>query len=97
MIAYFKKVCILKIEISDFHKLTAVSLKSQILKASPKWKLYRYYKAFDENSFSNDLKTQLYSIKILVYYSFEYIFINILNTHAPIATKGSSKSNNDKI
>ena len=52
--AYFKKVCMLETGIPDFHKLTAVSLKSQILKASPKRKLY---KAFDENSLNNDLKT----------------------------------------
>ena len=39
--------------ISDFHKLTAASLKSQTLKAPPKRKLYRDYKAFDENSFNN--------------------------------------------
>ena len=56
---YFKKVCILGTGISDFHKLTAVNLKSQILKAPPKRKLYRDYKAFDENSFNNDLKTKL--------------------------------------
>ena len=57
--AYFKKVCILETGISDFHKLTAVSLKSQILKAPPKRKLYCTYKTFDENSFNNDLKTKL--------------------------------------
>ena len=46
--AYFKKACILETRRSDFHKLTVVSLKSQILKAPPKRKLYRDYKAFDE-------------------------------------------------
>ena len=34
--AYFKKACILETGILDFHKLTAVNLKSQILKAPPK-------------------------------------------------------------
>ena len=34
--AYFKKAFILETGISDFHKLTAVSLKSQILNAPPK-------------------------------------------------------------
>ena len=34
--AYLKKACILETGISDFLKLTAVSLKSQILKAPPK-------------------------------------------------------------
>ena len=85
--AYFKKACILETGISDFHKLTAVSFKSQILKAPPKRKLYRDYKAFDENSFNNDLKTKLGSIKILNYSPFKDIFINVPNTHAPVKTK----------
>ena len=37
--AYFKKTCILETAISDFHKITAVCLKSQILKAPSKRKL----------------------------------------------------------
>ena len=39
MKAYFKKTCILETAISDFHKITPVSLKSQILKAFSKRKL----------------------------------------------------------
>ena len=92
--AYFKKACILlEPGISDFHKLTTVSLKSQILKAPPKRKLYRDYKAFDENSFNHDLKTKLDSVKILDYSSFEDIFINVLNTHTPVKTKIIRASN----
>ena len=45
--------------ISDFHKLTVFNLKSQILKAPPKRKLYTYDKVFDENSFNNDLESKL--------------------------------------
>ena len=51
-----KNICILKTGISDFHKLTPVSLKLQILKAPLKRKLCKDYKAFDENEFNNDLK-----------------------------------------
>ena len=87
MKAHFKKAYILEIGITDFHKLTAVSLKSQILKAPQKRKLYRDYKAFDKNSFNNNLKTKLDSIKILDYSSFKDIFINVLNTHAPLKSK----------
>ena len=85
--SYFKKTCVLETGISDFHKLTAVSLKSQILKAPPKRKLYRDYKKFDENSLNNDLKSKLDSIKNLDYSSFEDIFIKVLNTHVPVKTK----------
>ena len=71
----------------DFHKLTSVSLILQIIKAPPKWKLYRYYKSFDENNFNYDLKSKLNSIEYLDSFCFEDIFINVLNTHAPIKTK----------
>ena len=60
--AYFKKACILETRISDFYKLTSVSLKSKVLKALPKRKLYRDYKAFNENSFHNDRKPKLDSV-----------------------------------
>ena len=63
--AYFKNACILGTGISDFHKSTTVSLTSQMLKAPPKRKLDRNYKAFDENIFKNDLKTKSDSMKIL--------------------------------
>ena len=42
---------------------------------------------FDENSFNNDLKSKLDSIKILDYSSFENIFNKVLNTLAPVKTK----------
>ena len=93
--AYFKKAGVLETGISDFLKLTAVSIKSQILKAPPKRKLAKDYKAFDENSFNNDLKTKLDSIKILDYSSFEDIFINVPNTHAPVKTKMIRASNHE--
>ena len=93
--AYFKKAYIIETGISDFYKLTAVSWKSQILKAPPKPKLYRDYKATDENSFNNDLKTKLDSIKILDYSSFEDIFIYVLNTHDPVKTKIIGANNHE--
>ena len=59
--AYFdKKTNILETGISDFHKLSAVSLKTQILKTPPKRTFCRDYKTFDEkNSFKNNLKSKL--------------------------------------
>ena len=51
--------------ISDFHKITAVSLKSEILKAPPKIKTYRNYKTFHEIGFNEDLKPKLNSIEKL--------------------------------
>ena len=54
-------------------------MKSQILKAPPKRKLYRNYKAFDENNFNNDLKTKLDSIKILNYPKLLFDYFRKLN------------------
>ena len=85
--SYFKNTCITVTGISDFHKLTAVSLKSQILKAPPKIKTYRNYKTFDENRFNEDLKSKLDSIEKLDYPLFESIFISVLHIHAPVTTK----------
>ena len=44
-----KNTCVTATGMSDFHKLTAVSLKSQVLKASSNRKLYGNYKNFDED------------------------------------------------
>ena len=84
---YCEKACLIETGLSDFHKLTAVSLKSQILKTPQKRKLYRDYKTLDENNFNNDLKSKLDTINNLDYSTFEHIFISVLNTHALIKTK----------
>ena len=60
----------------DFYKLTAVSLKSQVLKAPPEGWFYRNYKSFYQDNFNKDLKLD---------YLEELDVFNILNT--PIKTK----------
>ena len=85
--SYFKNTCVAVTGISDFHKLAAVSLKSQILKAAPKIMSYRNYKTFDEKRFKKDLKSKLDSIEKLDYRLLESTFIDVLNTHAAVITK----------
>ena len=53
--SYFKKTCVTVTGISDFHKLATVSVKSKILKASPKIMSHRNYETFDEKRFKEDL------------------------------------------
>ena len=54
--SYFKNTCVTIVTgISDFHKLVAVSLKSQISKAPRKIKTYRNYKTFDENRLKSEI------------------------------------------
>ena len=94
--SYFEITCVTATGISDFHKLMAVSLKSQILKAPPKIKTYRNYKTFDENRFNEDLKSKLDLIEKLDYPLFESICIDVLNTHDPVTTK-KGRANNHQL
>ena len=66
-----------------FTILTA--LKISFLKSAPKKILHRNYKTFNTNSFKSDLKKQLkYTAS---YESFENVFLNVLQRHAPLKTK----------
>ena len=58
----FKKKHVIRNWSIRFHKLSAVSLKTQILKAPPKGTFCGDYKTFDKNSFNNELKSKLDSI-----------------------------------
>ena len=93
---YFKNTCVTETGMSVFHKPTTVSLKSHILKSPPKVKHFRNYKSFDENAFNEDLKSRLDSIEKLEYPLFESIFIDVLNSHAPIKTK-TVRANNHQF
>ena len=84
---YFKNASVIATGISDFHQLTAVSIKSQVLKAPSKRKFYRNSKNFDEDNFNKDLELKLDSSEELDYSLFENTFVDVLNTHASIETK----------
>ena len=66
-----------------FKKLTA--LKTSFLKSAPKKILHRNYKNLNANSFKSDLKKQLKYTES--YESFENVFLNVLQRHAPLKTK----------
>ena len=74
---------------SGFHKLTAVSLKSQVMKAPAKPKFCWNYKNLDEDNFNKDLKLKLDSLEKLDYSLFKNTLIDVLNTHAPTKIKTS--------
>ena len=84
---YLKNNCVAATEMSDFQKLTAVSLKSQVMKALTKHKFYRNYKNFDKDDFNKVLKLKLDSLEELNYFLFENVFMDPSNTHVPIKTK----------
>ena len=66
-----------------FKILTA--LKTSFLKSAPEKILYRNYKNFNSNSFKSDLKKELKYTES--YESFENVFLNVLQRHAPLKTK----------
>ena len=71
--SYFKNTFVTATGISVFHKLTTVSLKSQILNAPHKIKTNRNFKTFDKDRFNEDLKSKLDSIEKLNHTLFETI------------------------
>ena len=70
----------------------------------PKWLIVGLHKppsqnnslfcwTFDKNRYNDDLKSKLDSIEKLDYPLFGSIFVNVLNTHAPVATKKVQANN----
>ena len=66
-----------------FKRLTA--LKTSFLKSAPEKIIHRNYKTFNSHSFKSDLKKQLKYTES--YESFENVFLNVLQKHAPLKTK----------
>ena len=61
----FDKVLVLESGLSDFHKFVVSVLKSYFKKEAPKVIIYRDYKYFDDEKFSNELENELSKIGIL--------------------------------
>ena len=72
--------------LSDFHKMVVTVLKNSFQRSSPKEIVYRDYKNFDRNVFRRELEKRL-NAQINEYNHFEQIFLEVLNTHAPIKKK----------
>ena len=62
-------------------------LKTTFTKSKAKEIIYQDFQKFNEQCFNNDLRTELSSKSIKSYCSFENVFLNTLNTHAPIKKK----------
>ena len=59
----FKHCQSFEIGLSDHHKLISTIMKSGIFKGSPKKKIYRSYKKFDHECFSNALREELETLE----------------------------------
>ena len=73
--------------LSDFHKMVITVLKNTFPKAKPKVIQYRDYKKFDVQNFRKDLKNGLQNKLVDNYATFEEIFLEILDNHAPLKKK----------
>ena len=72
--------------LSDFHKMVITIVKMSFKKHSLTQRHYRDYKYYDRTRFKNNLNEKL-SEGIFNYESFETIFIEELNKHAPLRKK----------
>ena len=70
--------------IPDWHKLVLFVSKPTFSKAVPKEMMYRDYKNFDQDIYSQELCTSLSSETVLDYKSFEENFLGVLNKYAPL-------------
>ena len=83
----FKSATTIDTGLSDFHKMVLVVLKKKFEKAKPKVISYRDYRHFDGNSFRCALRFELSKISTHSYSSFEKVFLETLNNHAPLKQK----------
>ena len=72
--------------LSVFHKMAINVLKQTFQRSSPKEHVYRDYKNFDRLTFKKGLEEKL-NQQINEYKNFEQIFLEVVNTHAPIKRK----------
>ena len=82
---YFRNNCVIETGLSDFHKLTIITLKSNFQKHEPKIITYRNYKKVNNDNFRNELEYRIcqeaiYNIECN---ALENLFMETLNKHAP--------------
>ena len=75
--------------LSDFHKLATTVFKQYFPKPKPKIVNYRDYSNFRNDEFRAELDNEIlkHDINNIEYQHFVYIFIEILNKHAPMKIK----------
>ena len=85
----FLKSFTLETGLSDFHKMTVTVLRTFIPKQTPLCIKYRDFKKFTPQIFGNALTQALSSINpdTISYERFKSIFMNLLNTQAPLKEK----------
>ena len=84
---HFMKFATFETGLSDHHKLITTILRKTISKGNSKKMFYRDYKRFDQKKFETELKLKLNSQTNLSYFTFQAVFLEILNKIAPVEIK----------
>ena len=80
----FLKAKIVENGLSDFHKMVVSVFKTSFREEKPKIVIYRDYKHFDNEKFSEGLITCFSTGKNVLYNPFENLALQILDKMAPI-------------
>ena len=73
--------------LSDFHKMTITVMKTTFVKQKPRLILYRDYSKYSKDNCLLELERNMKKKEINEYETFENIFLNVLNKHAPFKKK----------
>ena len=82
----FQNIIAVSNVLSDFHKMVITVMKMSFKKHSFTERHYKDYKYFNRTKFKNNLNEK-FNKGISDYESFETIFIEVLNTQAPLRKK----------
>ena len=85
-LSFHKSDCLFTV-LSDCHKLVLSVLKTTFSKSKSKKINYRNFKKFIEEDFNQELRGRLSTELLDNYSSFENVFIDVLDRHAPIKKK----------
>ena len=85
----FDERSVLESDLSDFDKLAVSVLKIYFKKEAPKVNIYRDYKYFEDEKFSNKLENELTKIGSLIlnYDIFKNVCMNVVNKHVTLQKK----------
>ena len=79
----FQKTTAISTGLSDFHKMIVTVMKTTYPKVDPIVKYYRNFSKCNVRDFEQDLKGKLEAEQEGTYESFQTVFLNTLNSHAP--------------
>ena len=83
----FMKTTTVWADLSDFHKMIITVMRTTFPKAQPMIVKYRDYSKYDSEAFGIDLDTRIQSQLVVDYDTFDTIFLQTLEKHAPQKSK----------